>query len=131
MWRVMCWRLITCGHLPRPMALQSSLWDSTPVPALITVAYPGPVALGLKFQSLTAGYITGIYFYKGPQNTGTHLGSLWTSTGTLLGSVTFLNETTSGWQYQALTNPVPIGSTLLMWYRITRRWGPIRWIPVF
>jgi hypothetical protein len=66
--------------------------------------------LGLKFQSLTDGYITGIYFYKGPENMGTHLGSLWTSTGTLLGSVTFVNETSSGWQYQALTNPVPIGS---------------------
>ena len=28
--------------------------------------------------------MTGIRFYKSAANTGTHIGSLWTSTGTLL-----------------------------------------------
>ena len=99
------WSFTTADGTP------SSLWDSTPVPAVITVADPGPVVLGLKFQSLTDGYITGIYFYKGAEKTrartlavsGPRPGLCWSS-------VTFLNETTSGWQYQALTNPVPIGS---------------------
>ncbi len=33
-----------------------------------------------------------------PGNTGTHTGSLWTDTGTLLAHGTFTNETSSGWQ---------------------------------
>ena len=36
------------------------------------------VELGVKFRSDVAGYITGIRFYKGPDNTGTHVGHLWT-----------------------------------------------------
>ena len=38
----------------------------------------------MKFRSDTAGFITGVRFYKGSQNTGTHVGSLWTATGTRL-----------------------------------------------
>lgn len=68
------------------------------------------VELGLKFQSAMAGYVTGIRFYKSPANTGTHTGTLWLSGGTPLSSVTFSNETASGWQFQALTNPVVISS---------------------
>ena len=33
----------------------------------------------MKFRSDTDGYITGVRFYKGTQNTGTHVGHLWTS----------------------------------------------------
>ena len=39
----------------------------------------------MKFRATQAGYITGIRFYKGSGNTGTHVGSLWSKTGTLLG----------------------------------------------
>jgi hypothetical protein len=42
------------------------------------------VEVGMKFSSSTNGEITGIRFYKGPTNTGTHVGDLWSSTGTLL-----------------------------------------------
>ncbi|MFP5388842.1 MAG: N,N-dimethylformamidase beta subunit family domain-containing protein, partial [Thermoleophilia bacterium] len=42
------------------------------------------VELGVKFRSDVPGQITGIRFYKATANTGTHVGSLWTSTGTLL-----------------------------------------------
>ena len=37
------------------------------------------VELGVKFRSDVAGYITGIRFYKGAGNTGTHVGHLWTT----------------------------------------------------
>ena len=48
----------------------------------------------MKFVPSQAGQITGIRFYKGPQNLGTHVGNLWNSTGTqLLGTATFTNET--------------------------------------
>ena len=41
----------------------------------------------------SAGFITGIRFYKGAGNTGTHVGSLWTRGGTLLARATFTGET--------------------------------------
>ena len=61
-------------------------------------ATPPPIELGVKFESAVPGYITGIRFYKGAGNTGTHVGHLWTSTGTLLATATFTNETAAGWQ---------------------------------
>ncbi|WP_037973160.1 DUF4082 domain-containing protein, partial [Streptosporangium amethystogenes] len=51
-----------------------------------------------------------IRFYKGPQNTGTHVGSLWTSSGQLLASATFTNETASGWQQVNFPTPVNIAA---------------------
>ena len=62
----------------------------------------------MKFRSDTAGYITGIRFYKASTNTGTHVGNLWTSTGTRLATATFTNETASGWQQVNFSTPVAI-----------------------
>ena len=47
-------------------------------------------------------------FYKGANNTGTHVGKLWTSTGTLLGQVTFIDETATGWQQALFSSPIAI-----------------------
>ena len=63
------------------------------------------IEVGIRFRSDANGYVTGVRFNKGgTTNGGTHLGHLWTNTGTLLGSVTFTSETASGWQ-QANFNP--------------------------
>ena len=51
------------------------------------------VELGVKFRTDVAGSITGIRFYKSSQNTGTHVGRLWSASGTLLRSATFSGET--------------------------------------
>ncbi|WP_193195812.1 N,N-dimethylformamidase beta subunit family domain-containing protein [Nostoc sp. MG11] len=67
-----------------------------------------PYELGMKFSSATGGQITAIRFWKAPSETGTHTGKLWTATGTLLASVTFSNETASGWQEQLLATPINI-----------------------
>ena len=76
---------------------------------------PGPVAsdgsaveLGMKFQADSAGSVTGLRFYKYAQNTGTHVGNLWTAAGTLLGTVTFAGETASGWQQATFAAPIAI-----------------------
>ena len=66
--------------------------------------------MGVKFESSTAGYISGILFYKGTSNTGTHVGDLWSSTGTLLASATFSSETASGWQQVNFATPVAISA---------------------
>ncbi|WP_051866481.1 ice-binding family protein, partial [Streptosporangium roseum] len=78
--------------------VRTSLWDNTAVPAVPSQPDAQASTAGVKFKAATAGIITGIRFYKGPQNTGTHTGSLWTSDGQLLASAPFANETASGWQ---------------------------------
>jgi len=74
----------------------------------VTVNDPNPVEVGVKFQSSTGGQATGLRFYKGPQNTGTHVGHLWAANGTLLATATFTGETATGWQSVTLPQPVTL-----------------------
>jgi Domain of unknown function (DUF4082)/IPT/TIG domain/Glycosyl hydrolases family 16 len=87
-----------------------SLWSEAIVPAV--AAYPDNQAIevGVKFRADVAGYITGLRFYKGTTNTGTHTGHLWTANGTQLVSVTFANETAAGWQQVSFASPVAIAA---------------------
>lgn len=87
--------------------LQNTVFSSQ-TPASPSVSTSTPYELGMAFQSVKNGQITGLLFWKAPGETGTHTGNLWSSSGTLLGSVTFSGETASGWQTQALTTPVTI-----------------------
>ena len=64
----------------------------------------------MKFYSEVGGTVRGIRFYKSAANTGTHVGNLWSSTGTLLASAPFVNESPSGWQQVNFATPVPINS---------------------
>ncbi len=66
------------------------------------------VTVGVKFTSDVFGQVSGIRFYKASTNTGTHVGSLWSSSGQLLASATFTNETTSGWQTVTFSTPVTV-----------------------
>lgn len=87
-----------------------SIWPPSALPAVIQDVETASVELGLKFRSDTGGLVTGVRFYKGPNNTGTHVGKLWSATGTLLGSVTFTNETASGWQQANFASPIAIAA---------------------
>jgi hypothetical protein len=78
------------------------------VPGTVSVNDTAAVELGMKFQVSSAGQAKGVRFYKGPKNTGTHTGHLWSSTGTLLASVTFAGETASGWQQALFPNGVAL-----------------------
>ena len=64
--------------------------------------------LGVKFKSDVNGTITGVRFYKSSNNAGTHIGNLWSSSGALLATATFTNETASGWQQVTFSPAVPI-----------------------
>jgi hypothetical protein len=86
----------------------ATLFNPTDTPSIVTVSDPQAVNLGVKFQASANGTITGIRFYKGPKNTGTHIGALWTASGTLLASATFTSETASGWQQVNFSTPVTI-----------------------
>ena len=60
----------------------------------------------MKFRRRADGTITGLRYYKSAQDIGTHTGSLWTSTGTLLANATFTNESARGWQTVTFTQPI-------------------------
>jgi hypothetical protein len=85
-----------------------SIWGATVVPGVVDRGADGSVELGVKFRAEVNGGIIGIRFYKASANTGTHVGNLWTSTGTLLASATFTSETASGWQQVIFATPVSI-----------------------
>jgi hypothetical protein len=80
--------------------------SSTPITASANDA--SAVELGVKFRTAANGTITGVRFYKGPTNTGTHVANLWTSSGTLLATATFTGETASGWQQVNFATPVSV-----------------------
>ncbi|MEV6867969.1 DUF4082 domain-containing protein [Streptosporangium subroseum] len=104
-----------------PVVMQtvtSSVWQSTDTPAVSDHTGTDPVSLGLKFRASTSGTITGLRFYKGATNTGTHVGNLWTVGGSLLASATFTGETASGWQQVSFSTPVVVtaGTTYVASY---------------
>jgi len=87
-----------------------SLFSATDLPAVASANDAGSIELGMRFSSDEAGSITGIRFYKGALNTGEHTASLWTTTGALLATATFTNETASGWQQVDFATPVSIAA---------------------
>jgi hypothetical protein len=103
-WSTPVWSVV----VPPPPTCPCTIWLNSATPALASQYDSSSIEIGVKFRTDTDGFITGLRFYKGPANTGTHIGSLWTSSGTSLATVTFVNETATGWQQVALSNPVPI-----------------------
>ena len=81
----------------------------------------GGVELGMQFQVDEAGTIAGVRFWKGTLNSGVHTGELWSSSGQLLATATFANESSSGWQQVNFANPVSVqpGQTYTVSYHST------------
>ena len=86
-----------------------TIWPSTTAPAG-TDPDTSSVELGVKFRTDTPGFVTGIRYYRPSQATGTHVGSLWTSTGTRLGQVTFTGGSASGWQEATFSSPIAVSA---------------------
>jgi hypothetical protein len=87
-----------------------SVWSSTATPEVAAVASGRATEVGVRFRPMVDGRITGLRFYKGPGNTGTHTGSLWTTTGQRLGTLTFGGETATGWQTAAFGSPIAVSA---------------------
>src|SRR5664280_959812 len=95
-----------------------SLFTPTAAPRVPASTDTKAVELGVRFRADTNGFIRGIRFYKGSGNTGTHLGRLWTSSGTRLASATFTGESATGWQQVTFSSPIAItaGTTYIASY---------------
>lgn len=64
--------------------------------------------MGVKVRFAQSGVINAIRYYKAASETGAHTGHIWSATGQLLATVVFSNETASGWQEQALAQPLVV-----------------------
>ncbi len=75
----------------------------------------------MTFTTEVAGKVSAIRFYKGPANTGNHIGSLWRADGQRLASAPFTGETADGWQTLTLSTPVSIvpGTSYVVSYHST------------
>ena len=95
-----------------------SVWGSSVTPGTIDDNDINSIEVGAKFTADVNGSIAGIRFYKAAANTGTHIGSLWTTTGALIASATFTSETASGWQQVTFPTPVAVtaGTTYVASY---------------
>lgn len=82
--------------------------SETPSSSQASVSDQQPVELGIRIRVEHAGSITGIRFYKGAGNTGTHTGSVWSASGQRLRMVTFTGESPTGWQKATLGSPLPV-----------------------
>ncbi len=107
-----CRFLVVAGLLVCAGAFaETSLWPVSALPGSPEVGNDSAsVNVGLRFYSDLPGTITAIRFYKGLHNVGTHVGNLWSSSGTKLASVTFSGESVSGWQQAAFASPVKIAA---------------------
>jgi hypothetical protein len=109
----------TAPQTPSPQATYSLFSGALP-----TTSDSGDtqgVELGVQFSSTVNGFITGVRFYKGAANIGTHTGGLWTASGQLLATANFSGEGTSGWQQVNFSTPVAVtaGTTYVVSYHTT------------
>ncbi|MDO5862965.1 MULTISPECIES: DUF4082 domain-containing protein [Paenarthrobacter] len=102
------WTFATVPAPRTPGTCPCTLYQDTVTPGTPEANDGVPLSLGVRFASDTAGQVTGVRFYKAAGNTGTHTGSVYTTGGQLLATVTFTNETSVGWQTATFSQPVEI-----------------------
>ncbi|MEU3454302.1 DUF4082 domain-containing protein [Micromonospora sp. NPDC006766] len=111
---------IAAPTAPQPVVPPGAVtvFADTTTPANPSWNDPAAIEVGAKFTTDVAGVVNGVRFYKGAANGGTHTGSLWSSTGTLLATGTFVGETVSGWQTMLFASPVTVtpGATYVVSY---------------
>jgi hypothetical protein len=101
---------MACFALATSAFGQATIMSASATPTTVDSNDGQAVELGVKFKADTAGFITGLRFYKATANTGTHVGHLWSTSGTLLGSATFTSESKSGWQQVNFSSPIPVSA---------------------
>ncbi|MEU4445513.1 N,N-dimethylformamidase beta subunit family domain-containing protein [Actinosynnema sp. NPDC050801] len=116
--------LVTASPAVAARTCPCGMWTDTDTPKVADMPNGGALELGVKWRANTDGYVRGVRFYKGAGNTGTHTGTLWTSTGQQLATGTFTNETTSGWQTLTFPVAVPVtaGTTYVVSYLSPTGW---------
>ncbi len=104
------WAFTTARPPGQPGVCPCTLFDDGSHPTVVEFADSEAVTLGVRFSTSVAGTVTAVRFYKGPGNTGSHTGALWSGTGNRLAEGVFTDESTAGWQTLVLDEPVEISS---------------------
>src|SRR3954465_13842721 len=92
--------VLLCMNVGGTAYAQTQSLFTTQTPAIPSATDGVAYELGMKLQVTRSGQITGIRYWKATGDSALHVGKIWSSTGTLLSSVTFSGETASGWQQQ-------------------------------
>lgn len=109
--------LTLCGvgasATPSPPAWASStesLWGTATPRAATVDADLQAVELGTAFTPTVSGEVVGVKFWKTPQNSGKHTGTLWSGDGSRLATATFTDESSRGWQVVTFAEPVHVAA---------------------
>lgn len=102
------WSFATVKPDTVPDACPCGLYQDSTLPTIELIDDGTPLTLGMRLAVTTAGTVNGVKFYKASGNTGPHIGKLFSASGAVLATVTFANETASGWQYAAFSSPVSV-----------------------
>ena len=97
----------TTSATPPPITCPCTVFGDS-VPGTTASTDSNGIELGMRFRADVDGWVTGVRFYKGAGNTGTHTGSLWTGAGTLLARGSFGVESAAGWQTMSFDTPVAV-----------------------
>ena len=82
----------------RPVPPARSRCSPVRYPATASTNDSASVELGTAFSPTVDGTVTSIRFYKGAGNTGTHVGTVWSSTGQSAGPGDLRQRDQHGWQ---------------------------------
>lgn len=107
-----------------PSAFRALIWSDDTVPDSISASTTA-TEVGVKFTVSTRGYVTGVRFYRGTANNGTHTGNLWRASGALLQTADFADET-MGWQEVTFPTPqlvVPGTTYIASYYAPEGHWA--------
>lgn len=84
----------------------ATLWGGANPTAYISEDEGRPLTLGTRFTADVSGFALGIRFWKDAGADGSHDGALWSGDGRQLATVTFDDESESGWQTASFAKPV-------------------------
>ncbi|MBZ4486895.1 DUF4082 domain-containing protein [Microbacterium sp. cx-55] len=85
-----------------------TLFPESSRPQFATNADTSLVTLGVRFTVAAPGTVTTVSFFRGSGNTAPHWVTLYRADGSVLGSGTSVNESSSGWQHVALDQPAAV-----------------------
>lgn len=99
---------------------EATIWGDSAPQGVELDADTDAVTLGTRFTPTVNGTATGIRFYKVDGVAGSHVGVLWDTRGNELGTVTFEDESESGWQTADFATPVELeaDTTYIVAYQV-------------
>ena len=105
------------GFSPRTIVCTASMFPND-VPQTTASGAGSTWEQGVEFSSSVPGKITHIKFWKAEGETsGNHVGRIWTASGGLLRTASFINETSSGWQTAEVSPALSISANTR--YKVT------------